>query len=387
MALKTDQRTLTDWAAVRHYFHQHPELSSKESETTVLIHNYLSELGYRIVTPPGLKTGVLAEIGPEDAEHTIALRADIDALPIQEQTNLDFSSQNAGVMHACGHDLHLTSLLAASQLLKEHEKEIKIKVRLLFQPAEETNVGAKEVLENNGLTDVEAIVGFHNQPRLPVGQISVQSGPRTAAVDKFAVTFHGVGGHAAKPHENIDPIVGLANTITALQTVISRTLNPNHQSVLSVTHIEGGKTWNVIPDDAWFEGTIRTFGGEDRELAHKQFYQVVEAQAASYGLKAEIDWQPGPPVLQNSPQLTPFLAEAIADQAELVDMPATAGGEDFAYYTEEIPSVFAFIGSGANNGLHHSDLVVDDGTLKIGAAWYVRSVYALQAYFAKEGNK
>lgn len=387
MKLTTATETITDLSAIRHYFHQHPELSSQEYQTTALIKAYLADLGYTIITPEALQTGVIAEIGPEDAQHTVALRADIDALPIQEQTNLDFASENAGTMHACGHDFHLTSLLGAAEKIKENADKLTVKVRLIFQPAEETHVGAEQVIASGGLEDVDVIVGYHNHPNLPVGQISVGNGGRNAAVDQFAVKLTGVGGHAAKPHENIDPILALASTVTALQSIVSRSLDPYRQSVLSVTHIEGGQTWNVIPDSTWFEGTIRTFGDHDRERAKEKFYQIINGQAATYGVSAEIEWIPGPPVLGNDPILTDILAENIQYHANLVNFPPSAGGEDFAFYTSKVPSVFAEIGSGGNSGLHHSDLVLDDAGLETAINWYYQSVLRLQDYFVEKGEE
>lgn len=380
MKFKTNAETLTDLTEVRHYLHQHPELSSHEYETSAMIEKYLTDLGYRIITPSALETGVIAEIGPETAESVIALRADIDALPIAEKTELAFSSDSEGVMHACGHDFHMASLLGTANLLKQNEGQLTSRVRLVFQPAEETHVGAQAVLAAGGLDDVDVIIGFHNDPTLPVGKIGVSAGPQNAAVDQFKVTFQGVGGHAARPHQNLDPIVGLANTITALQTIVSRNVNPLHPSVLSITHLEGGSTWNVIPDDAWLEGTIRTFNEEDRNLMKQKFYRVVEGQAETYGLQVDVDWIEGPPVLENDAELAPLLANEIKQHVDLVDIEPTTGGEDFAFYTDKVPSIFAVVGSGGNSGLHHSDLIIDDKGIETAIQWYYQSVLRLQKH-------
>ncbi|CAK8053952.1 amidohydrolase [Eupransor demetentiae] len=367
---------LQDATAIRHYLHQHPELSNQEFKTTAFLKARLEDLGYRIITPASLKTGVVAEIGPENAP-VIVLRADIDALPIKEQTGLNYASENEGVMHACGHDFHMTSLLLAAERLVEKADNLTARVRLLFQPAEEINRGAKQVIASGILSDVSYIAGFHNEPSLNAGQMAVKAGARNAAVDRFSVRLKGKGGHAARPHENNDPIVAATTLISALQTIISRNTNPFHPAVLSVTHIEAGSTWNVIPDEAWFEGTIRTFTDEDREGIKKRFYQTVQGQADAFDLEAEIDWEEGPAVLNNRADLAQLLAAKIQDKVELIDLPATTGGEDFALYTQTIPAIFAEIGSGGNSSLHHSDLILDDAGLETAATWYTTAVEGL----------
>ncbi|MHA8138307.1 amidohydrolase [Lactobacillaceae bacterium Scapto_B20] len=211
--------------AIRHYLHQHPELSSKEFATTDYLKHQLIELGFRIVTPAALQTGVIAEIGPKDAEVTIGLRADIDALPIQEKTNLPFTSANDGVMHACGHDLHMTGLLGAAMLFADHVDELKAKFRLIFQASEERYGGAKRVIKAGGIDGLDAIIGFHNKPDLKAGEISILYGGQMAAVDQFKVTLTGKGTHAAMPQLGVDPIVGLTSIVSALQTVVSRNID------------------------------------------------------------------------------------------------------------------------------------------------------------------
>lgn len=363
-----NEETLTEHLTqIRHYLHQHPELSDQEFATTKYLTEKLRELGYRIITPTELKTGVIAEIG--SGKPVIGLRSDIDALPIQEATGLDYASTNTGVMHACGHDFHMTALLGAAERLAA-EPTLKGTVRLVFQPAEETHVGAQEVTAAGGVDGLDAIIGFHNKPDLPAGTIGLLSGGLMAAVDQFTVTFHGVGTHAAMPQLGADSIVALTATVGAVQSIVSRNQDPQQAVVVSVTHIEGGSTWNVLPESAWFEGTVRTFDQKARALAKRRFIEIVNGQAAAYGVKAEINWQTGPDVVDNDPQLTKIVAAESRQHFQVVAPTPSSAGEDFAYFSQRIPSVFAFIGSNGNSDWHHPDLIVDDAGLVPAAQWY-----------------
>ncbi len=359
----TEQEHLTQ---IRHYLHQHPELSDQEFATTKYLTEKLRELGYRIITPAGLKTGVIAEIGA--GKPVIGLRSDIDALPIQEATGLDYASVNTGVMHACGHDFHMTALLGAAEKLAA--EQLTGTVRLVFQPAEETHVGAQEVTDAGGVDGLDAIIGFHNKPDLPAGTIGLLAGGLMAAVDQFTVTFHGVGTHAAMPQLGADPVVALAATVGAVQSIVSRNQDPQQAVVVSVTHIEGGSTWNVLPETAWFEGTVRTFDQKARALARKRFIEIVNGQAAAYGVEAEINWQTGPDVVDNDPRLTKIVAAESRQHFNVVAPTPSSAGEDFAYFSQRIPSVFAFIGSHGNSDWHHADLIIDDAGLVPAVQWY-----------------
>ncbi|MCO0832347.1 amidohydrolase [Fructobacillus sp. W13] len=370
-----------DLKAFRHELHQHPELSFQEFETSALIKARLEKLGYEIKTPKEMKTGVIADIGPKDAP-MVALRADIDALPILEKTGLAYASEIDGVMHACGHDLHATSLLAAAEGIAQGKDALTVRVRLIFQPAEEVHLGAEQVLNAGVLDDVQYIVGYHNMPELEAGSLVIEAGARNAAVDQFKVTLHGNGGHAAHPNQNTDVILGMAQMVTGLQSIVSRNIDPLHPAVLSVTHVEGGASWNVMPDELFFEGTLRTFDEKDREQAKKRFYQLVELQAEAMGIDVTIDWIAGPPVLENDGALVQSVRETLASKMTVVKRPASAGGEDFAYYTKQVPAIFAEIGSGSPSGLHHSDLTVDDEALKTAAAWYTETLNVLSKKLA-----
>lgn len=367
---------------VRHYIHQHPELSDQEFETTKYITNYLTKLGYRIITPEKLNTGVIAEIG--QGKPVVGLRSDIDALPIKEATGLPYASVNDGVMHACGHDFHITSLLGAAEVLAQEKDSLKGTIRLVFQPAEETHVGAQEVDAAGGADGIDAIIGFHNKPDLGVGEIGLLPGGLMAAVDQFKVTFKGIGTHAAMPQFGKDPIIALSGTVNAIQTIVSRNENPQKTAVVSITHIEGGSTWNVLPEEAWFEGTVRTFDGEARKTAKKRFYEIVNGQAASYGVDVEIEWIEGPNVVDNDPQLTKWVVDETSKHLTVVKPEPSNAGEDFAYFSQKIPSVFAFVGSHGNSDWHHSDLRLDDEGLIPGVKWYYYNAKRLLAELGKE---
>ncbi|KRL05334.1 amidohydrolase [Liquorilactobacillus oeni] len=352
----------------RHFLHQHPEISDQEFTTTKFLTQELKKLGYRIITPSSLNTGVIAEIGK--GQPIVGLRSDIDALPIEETTHLPFASQNTGVMHACGHDFHMAALLGAAVLLAAEKDSLGGTARLIFQPAEETHSGAQEVEAAGGIKDMDAIIGFHNKPDLNAGEIGILPGGLMAAVDQFKVVFHGIGTHAAMPQLGRDSILVLATTVSALQSIVSRSEDPQQSAVVSVTHIAGGNTWNVLPEEAWFEGTVRTFSKSARQTAQERFKEIVAGQAASFGVRASVEWIAGPDVVNNDEELTRIAADETKKHLKLVFPQPSNAGEDFSYFSQRVPSVFAFIGSNASSDWHHSDLKVDDAGLLPAAKWY-----------------
>lgn len=358
---------------IRHYLHQYPELSGKEFQTTAFLTRQLKAKEIRIL-PTTMKTGVIAEIGDASKGPTIALRADIDALPIQEQTGLPYASSNPGIMHACGHDLHQTSLLGAAFLLKEKEAELKGAVRLIFQPAEEGHFGAQQVIEAGHLQDVQAIIGYHNHPALAPGKIGLRPAGIMAAVDQFAVTIEGIGTHAAAPNQGVDVLVTISAIIQNLQTIVARNISPLDPVVVSVTHMEAGNTWNVLPDQGFFEGTIRSFSPNSRQLAKDRLTTIVQETAALYGATATIDLISGPPVTFNDPELTEWVTEASQTIADVLYVEPSTAGEDFANFQEKIPGVFAFIGSNGDqdaSAWHHSDFLVKDEAITTAVNYYV----------------
>ena len=366
--------------AVRHYIHQHPEVSEKEYETTDYIKSYLRELGIEPLNYP-LKTGVIAEVG--SGSPIIALRADIDALPIIEKTKLDYTSTN-GAMHACGHDFHQTSLLGAAEILKQREAELQGTVRLIFQPAEENFQGGHQVIDAGGIEGVSAIVGYHNNPHLKPGQLGLRSGAIMAGVEQFEVTVKGVSAHAARPDLGVDTVLVITTIVNNLQNIISRTVSPFQSAVLSVTHIDVGSTWNVLPAKGFFEGTIRTFDPEVRLSVIDKFTKVVQTTAEQFEAEVDIVWGNSPKVTFNDATITPLIFENSKKFAEVLETLPSTGGEDFAAYQEKIPGVFAFVGSnGAEQApdWHHDDFIVRDEALPVAVNYFVESALYLLEYY------
>ena len=369
-----------DLAKTRQQIHQHPEVSEDEHETTIFLKGYLRKLGIEPLNYP-LKTGLIVEIG--SGHPIIALRADIDALPIQENTGLSYASEN-GAMHACGHDFHQTSLLGAAQILKEREAELKGTVRLIFQPAEENFQGAYQIIEAGGIDGVSAIIGYHNNPHLKPGQIGLRSGAIMAGVEQFRVDVKGVSSHAARPDLGVDTVLVTTTIINNLQQIVARTISPFDSAVLSVTHIEVGNTWNVLPASGFFEGTIRTFDPKIREDVIARFEKVVQATADQFGAQAEIVWGNSPFVTYNDLTLTPLIFENSKAFAEVIETLPSTGGEDFATYQKAIPGVFAFIGSNGDDDAadwHHDDFLVKDEALPAAVNYYVENALFLLDYF------
>lgn len=367
--------TLAAWmTTLRHQLHAHPELALQEVATTALIKQTLTELNIRLVDYPG-ETGVVAEIG--HGAPIIALRADIDALPIQEDNELSFRSTIPGRMHACGHDFHTAALLGGARLLKVHEADLNGTVRLIFQPAEEGHRGAKMMIDNGVLAGVRAIAGFHNMPNLPVGTLAMKSGPLMASNDNFDVTILGQGAHAAMPEASHDPIVTLGELISNLQTIRSRNIAPDAALVLTIAAVQAGTTFNVIPNTANLRGTIRTFNTANRDLAKVRFYDIVRATAKMNQQTATIDWDRGPSCVNNNAALTAVLSRVLKDDFDIVPAQLCNADDDFALYQECIPGFYGFLGSGGNGTLHQSNYRCDDAGLTYGARFHELAVTAL----------
>lgn len=354
-----------------YWFHRHPELSYEEVETTKRLRDDLAAAGIEVLDLP-LKTGLVAKVGTGEAPF-IALRCDIDGLPIQEESGLDYASEHAGRMHACGHDFHISTVLGSAYLLKAQEKELHGTVYLIFQPAEEAPGGARKVMETGVLKEVQAIFGLHTSPIYDVGTLGIRAGAVTASVDKFTVTFCGKGTHAAHPERGTDPIVMAASFVTAAQSIVSRNIDPAHPSLVSITHIESGNTWNVIPETAWLEGTVRCLTAEDRKRIKQRIYELAEGQAASFGGHAELTWYAGPPATNNTPDWTDFAIQvAEASGLTVEPAPVNLAGEDFAYYQEEIPGAFVLVGTGKSPANHNPKFHVDPAALGPAAKYMAR---------------
>lgn len=274
-------------------------------------------------------------------------------------------------MHACGHDFHTAALIGAAHLLKENQSQLNGTVRLIFQPAEELGGGAKYVIEDGQLEGVEAIIGLHNKPDLPVGTIGIKEGPLMAAVDRFHIVLNGKGSHAALPQNSHDPIVAAGQLITALQTIVSRNVSPLQNAVVSVTQIIGGSTWNVIPGEVSLEGTVRTFDPIVREEVKARFYSIVNSIAAAFIQTVEIHWFSGPPPLVNHQSVTEIVEGAAIEQSLNVIHPEpSTAGEDFSYYLLHIPGTFAFFGTNGKEDWHHPAFTVDESAL-LKAAYFL----------------
>lgn len=368
---------------VRRHLHANPELSFEEYETAKYLTEKLKELGLESVAKIA-GTGVKAVISGERPGACLALRADIDALPIQEETGLPFASRRPGVMHACGHDVHTAILLATAAALVKIRPTLAGKVVLLFQPAEETPPGgARLMIEEGGLDDppVQAIFGLHIDPYSPVGSIGLGAGPRYASTDNFAVRVLGRGGHASRPHEAVDPVVTAAQIIVALQTIVSRNVDPFDQLVVTVSAIEGGQAFNIIPDEVSFRGTVRCNNLQVWEHVPRRIEEIISGVCAAAGAQYEWEYQRGYPVLINDEAMTELAQDAagwVFGAENVLEMTPVMGAEDFAYYLQRVPGSFAKLGcapaAGERHGLHTSKLTVDEACMLVGIKYYLALV-------------
>ncbi|KMQ08786.1 MULTISPECIES: M20 peptidase aminoacylase family protein [Bacillus] len=369
MAANLEQLTET-LISIRRNLHEHPELSYEEFETTKAIKNWLEEKNITIIHS-NLETGVIAEISGNRNGPLIAIRADIDALPIQEETNLPYASKINGKMHACGHDFHTAAIIGAAYLLKEKESSLSGTVRFIFQPAEESSNGACKVIEAGHLHGVQAIFGMHNKPDLPVGTIGIKDGPLMAGVDRFEIEIHGVGTHAAVPDAGVDPIVASSQIVMALQTIVSRNISSSHNAVVSVTNIHSGNTWNVIPEKAILEGTVRTFQAETREKIPALMERIIKGVSDALGVKTEFHFHSGPPAVHNDESLTHLCTQTAQEMSlDVITPTPSMAGEDFSFYQQEIPGSFVFMGTSGTHEWHHPSFTVDERVLPISAAYF-----------------
>ncbi|KAA6449030.1 M20 peptidase aminoacylase family protein [Bacillus atrophaeus] len=358
---------------MRRDLHEHPELSFKEFETTKKIRRWLEEENIEILDVPQLETGVIAEIKGHADGPVIAVRADIDALPIHEQTNLPFASKTDGTMHACGHDFHTASIIGTAILLNKRKDELKGTVRFIFQPAEEIAAGARKVIEAGVLDGISAIFGMHNKPDLPVGTIGLKEGPLMASVDRFELVIKGKGGHAGIPNNSIDPIAAAGQIVSGLQSVVSRNISSLQNAVVSITRIQGGSSWNVIPDQAEMEGTVRTFQKEAREAVPEHMKRIAEGIAAGYGAQAEFRWFPYLPSVMNDGQFLNAASEAAARLGyQTVPAEQSPGGEDFALYQEKIPGFFVWMGTNGTEEWHHPAFTLDEEALQVAVRYFAK---------------
>ncbi|MCB2133492.1 MAG: amidohydrolase, partial [Rhodobacteraceae bacterium] len=324
----------------RRWLHQHPELGFDCHETAAFVAERLREFGVDEIHEGIARTGLVAIINGQGEGPTIGLRADMDALPIEETTGAEYASTRPGKMHACGHDGHTTMLLGAAKYLAE-TRNFRGRVALIFQPAEEDG-GGGDVMVREGMLDrfgIGEVYAIHNTPQVPLGHFLTTPGPIMAAVDTLRVDLKGRGGHGAYPHDCIDPIAAAVGMIAALQTIVSRNTNPLHEIVISVTQIHAGTASNIIPEDAWFGATIRTFDPEVRKATKARIEQIVAGHAAAYGVEAKIDYDWGYPATVNDPGRTEFAVRVAEEVAGAGAVVATSGremgAEDFSYLLEK----------------------------------------------------
>jgi amidohydrolase len=378
-----------DMQQIRRDIHAHPELCYEEQRTADLVAARLTEWGIPIVRGLGV-TGVVGIIKNGASSRAIGLRADMDALPMQEINTFEHASRHAGKMHACGHDGHVAMLLGAAHYLSHH-RNFDGTVYLIFQPAEEGGGGARRMIED-GLFEqfpMEAVYGMHNWPGLPMGSFGVVAGPMMASSNEFRVVVKGKGAHAAQPHRGVDPVMVAVHIAQAWQTIISREKNPLDTAVLSITQIHAGSATNVIPDEAVLVGTVRTFSSDVLELVERRMNEIAAAVAAGFNASIDFGFKRNYPPLVNHAQQTAFAVEAMkavagSDQVD-TNVEPTMGAEDFAYMLQAKPGCYVFLGNGegdhraAGHGLgpcqlHNASYDFNDELLPIGASYWVRLV-------------
>lgn len=377
------------------HLHQHPELSFQEHETTAYIKKKLERWGIEILDI-GLETGVVGLLKGGKEGPCIALRADIDALPVLEESTSEYPSQNKGVMHACGHDTHMASLLGAAQILAAFRDDLNGSVKFLFQPAEEINLGAKKMMELNCLENpkVDAIFGMHNSPEIPVGTVAVKNGPLMAAVDRIIFTIKGHGGHGGIPQRNVDPIVAAAAIIQATQTVVSRNVSPIDSAVISICNVKAGEgtTNNVTPDEVKMYGTVRTYRKEVQAMIDRRLHEITESISTAYGCEGTLEYLYELAVTDNNPVLYDIAHAAVCDTgAEPVDPIPSTGGEDFSVFTSQsdVPGFFYWLGvrnpdKDCVYSWHSPHFKADEPAIAIGAGTYAMSVFEAVDALAKK---
>jgi len=340
----------------RRYLHQHPELSFEESETAKFIEEKLVSFGIDVKTNIG-GNGLLGILTGNKPGKTIALRADFDALPINDEKEVPYKSQSPGVMHACGHDGHTAALLGTAQTLSKFKENLEGTIHFIFQPAEEKPPGgAKFMIEENVLEGVDFIFGAHLASEIPLGKVAVGEGFKMAAVDKFEIMIEGKGGHGAKPHESIDPIVIGSDIVSALQKIVSRKTDPLKSAVVTLGVFQSGNAFNVIPDTARLEGTVRTFDEEVRKNVKDQIYSIVEGITTGFQATYKIDYLFGYPALFNhktETEVVKGLFEEAFNESAVIDLETSMGAEDFSYFLQEKPGTYFRVGAQNDNEATH----------------------------------
>ncbi|MGX9242548.1 M20 metallopeptidase family protein [Pantoea dispersa] len=358
--------------AIRRDIHAHPELGFDTVRTAAIVEQELLRLGLTPQTGVG-RTGVMVDITGTQPGKTVLLRADMDALPIHEQTGLPFSSIWPGKMHACGHDIHTATLLGVAAILADLRSQLRGTVRLIFQPAEETpESGAQAMIAAGAADGIDVAITLHNKPELAAGEIALTRGASTASSDEFDLVIHGKSTHAARPHMGTDPIIAAASLVTQLQTIVSRELDPANSAVLTIGHIHGGTTHNIISDSCLIQGTIRAKSPQARAHMEDAFRRICAGVALSLNTRIEVNYQRGVPPLMNDDALIDALEPILSHQfgKPVVAKPSSSfGAEDFSLFTERVPGCQIHIGSGApgrDDHLHNSDYQPDERSIHAG---------------------
>ncbi|MFZ0238832.1 MAG: M20 aminoacylase family protein [Xanthobacteraceae bacterium] len=362
----------------RRDFHAHPELRYDVHRTAGSVAEKLKSFGCDEVVPGIGRTGVVGVIrGRKAGSKVVGLRADMDALPLEEETGLPYKSTVPGKMHACGHDGHTAMLLGAAKYLAETRNFAGTAV-VIFQPAEEGGAGALAMVKDGLISrfGIQEVYGMHNYPGLPVGQFAIRPGAIMAAADHLAIEIEGKGGHAARPHLSIDTILVGAQMINQLQSIVARNVDPLESAVISICMFQSGHTDNVIPQHAVLRGTARSLTPDVRELLHKRIGEVVEGTARMYGASAKVTYTNGYPVVVNHERQTAFAADVAREIAGKdnvdIDVPPVMGAEDFAFMLQERPGAFIFCGNGDSAGLHHPAYDFNDEAIPVGTSYWVR---------------
>ena len=378
-------QTKADVITWRRQLHKYPELSFQEEKTAQFVYDKLCTLKKLEVSRP-TKTSVMARLIGSLPGNVLAIRADMDALPMQEENSLEFTSQNPGVMHACGHDAHTAMLLGTATILSQLQDQIQGEVRFIFQHAEELFPGgSREMIQAGAMAGVDKILGLHVMNHIPTGKIGIVYGPAMAASDTFDVTIQGKGGHASQPHLTIDPVAIGAQVVTNLQQIVARNLDPLEKLVISVTTFHGGTANNIIPDTVTLQGSVRSFTKDVRQQATEQIKRVLDGITAAHGATYTLDYHYGYDSVENNVAITRIVEETVENlwgKQAIEDMTPLMGGEDFAFYLNEAPGCFIFIGTGNPGGrtlypIHHPKFTIDEESLAIGVKLSVHAALKL----------
>jgi amidohydrolase len=380
--VQTAAAAMTD---LRRDFHRHPELGFQETRTARVVAERLRALGYAVRTGLG-RTGITGFLKCGKPGKTVLLRADIDALPIHEQTGAPYASQHPGVMHACGHDAHTAMALGAAEILAKEAPKLHGNLFFVFQPAEELLIGAAAMLRDGALEGITPDIGFavHVMNRIPAGTVAVRSGPVMTSADKLGITITGRGGHGANPHSAVDPVVAAAQVITALQTLVSRETHPLKTSVLSITMLKAGTAFNIIPDTVEMTGTLRCFDSELRTNLLASLKRTAEGIASALRCTASVTNEFLTPAVVNDPVATALARDAareIVGDDKVVEWEPLTGSDDIAYLWERAPGCYAFVGSGKPDGSpspagHNAKFDIEESCMEIGTEFLVRCARA-----------